>query len=131
MGVLLMYNTVVPGGLNGIGANWDCLANQIFVVAARQQLAMQLGGTCDWRQSYGDVISMGPASGNNKRSLGPKPVMTLVEGHPLVKIVDTNRKSAVHTYTDIVLNATEDALAAERQKAWNAAARHRAVRSIV
>ena len=129
VGVLLQYNTVVPNGLNGIGADWSCLANQLSAVASRQQTAQELGGTCNWRQTYGAIISMGPASGNNKRSVGPKPVMTLVPGHPLaVEHDDIDRKSGVTVYKNLVFNETEDALAAQRQAAWNAAAKHRAVR---
>src|SRR5258707_86121 len=119
-----MYNTVVPGGLDGIGADYSCLSKQLSVVASRQQSAMELGGKCEWRQPYGDVISMGPASGNNKRSVSPKPVMSLVPGHPLVVEVDTNRKSGVTSHPNIVPDEIEDALAAKRQAAWNAAAKH-------
>lgn len=123
-----MYNTVVPGGLDKIGADYSCLSKQLAVVASRQQAEMELGGTCTWRQAYGDVISMGPASGNNKRSVGPKPVMTLVPGHPLAVEKDINRGSEVTFYGEIASNDVEDALAAEKQKEWNAVARHRAVR---
>ncbi|KFY85029.1 hypothetical protein V500_08780 [Pseudogymnoascus sp. VKM F-4518 (FW-2643)] len=129
VGVLLMYNTVVPGGLDKIGADYSCLSKQLAVVAARQQAAMELGGTCTWRQAYGEVISMGPASGNNKRAIGPKPVMNLVPGHPLAVENDINRGGEVTVYGDISSNEAEDALAAQKQAAWNAVARHRAVRS--
>ncbi|KFY07380.1 hypothetical protein V492_07192 [Pseudogymnoascus sp. VKM F-4246] len=128
--VLLMYNTVVPGGLDTIGADYSCLNKQLAVVASRQQAEMELGGTCTWRQAYGDVISMGPASGNNKRAIGPKPVTNLVPGHPLVVEHDINRGGHVTHYGNIVANEVEDALAATKQKAWNAVAKHRAVRSI-
>lgn len=124
-----MYNTVVPGGLDKIGADYSCLSKQLAVVAARQQAAMELGGTCTWRQAYGEVISMGPASGNNKRAIGPKPVMNLVPGHPLAVEKDINRGGEVTVYGNISSNEAEDALAAEKQAAWNAVARHRAVRS--
>lgn len=123
-----MYNTVVPGGLDKIGADYSCLSKQLAVVAARQQAAMELGGTCTWRQTYGEVISMGPASGNNKRAIGPKPVMALVPGHPLAVEKDINRGSEVTVYGNISSNEAEDAVAAEKQKAWNAVAKHRAVR---
>ena len=123
-----MYNTVVPGGLDTIGTDYSCLSKQLAVVAARQQAAMELGGTCTWRQTYGEVISMGPASGNNKRSIGPKPIMNLVPGHPLAIEKDINRGGAVTHYGEIESNKTADALAAQKQKEWNAVAKHRAVR---
>lgn len=126
-----MYNTVVPGGLDKIGADYSCLSKQLAVVAARQQAAMELGGTCTWRQTYGEVISMGPASGNNKRSVGPKPVMNLVPGHPLAVEKDINRGGEVTVYNNIISNEAEDAKAAQKQAAWNAVARHRAVRSTI
>ncbi|KFY43255.1 hypothetical protein V495_04067 [Pseudogymnoascus sp. VKM F-4514 (FW-929)] len=164
VGVLLMYNTVVPGGLDKIGADYSCLSKQLAVVAARQQAAMELGGTCTWRQTYtigtdysclskqlavvaarqqaamelggtctwrqtyGEVISMGPASGNNKRAIGPKPIMNLVPGHPLAIEKDINRGGAVTHYGEVESNKTADALAAQKQKEWNAVAKHRAVR---
>ncbi|KFX98941.1 hypothetical protein O988_04121 [Pseudogymnoascus sp. VKM F-3808] len=128
VGVLLMYNTVVPGGLDTIGTDYSCLSKQLAVVAARQQAAMELGGTCTWRQTYGEVISMGPASGNNKRAIGPKPIMNLVPGHPLAIEKDINRGGAVTHYGEVESNKTADALAAQKQKEWNAVAKHRAVR---
>ncbi|KFY21781.1 hypothetical protein V493_07131 [Pseudogymnoascus sp. VKM F-4281 (FW-2241)] len=128
VGVLLMYNTVVPGGLDNIGADYTCLSKQLAVVAARQQAAMQLGGTCSWRHPYGKVVSMDPESGNNKRAVGPKPVMNLVAGHPLAVEKDINRGGEVTYYGNVSSDEAEDALAVEKQASWNAKARHRAVR---
>ncbi|KFY97590.1 hypothetical protein V500_02006 [Pseudogymnoascus sp. VKM F-4518 (FW-2643)] len=39
--VLLMYDKVVPGGLNTIGANWACLGAQLVAVANRQGVVVQ------------------------------------------------------------------------------------------
>ncbi|OBT83639.1 hypothetical protein VE02_08043 [Pseudogymnoascus sp. 03VT05] len=117
--VLLMYDKVVPGGLNTIGANWACLGAQLVAVANRQGAAMNLGGKCTKRLPYGKVISMGGATARGESAVDI-PVMTLVPGHPLVVEVDTNRGGEVTHFTDLTFNETEDALAAERQAAWNA-----------
>jgi len=49
VGVLALYNIVAAGGLNSIGANWTCLANQKAAVDTLIGSQMAYGGTCTRR----------------------------------------------------------------------------------
>ncbi|KZV88917.1 hypothetical protein EXIGLDRAFT_722096 [Exidia glandulosa HHB12029] len=94
--ILCLYEIVNPGGLDpGIGPQWRCLQNQKDEVDGFQRDAMWPGGSCDRRWRDADIVSMGPATGNRKRSRVwpvvddtlPVPPPGKVEEHDLLHLV--------------------------------------------
>lgn len=68
-----MYEIIHPRGLDAINAPWRCLLNQKGFIESVQRNEMTPGGICQSRLPSSPVISMGPASGNGRLRLGPKP----------------------------------------------------------
>ncbi|KAH7106136.1 hypothetical protein BKA62DRAFT_688974 [Auriculariales sp. MPI-PUGE-AT-0066] len=102
VGVLVLYDIVTPGGLNSIGANWSCLANQKSALESLQKSDMTLGGSCVRRWADDTIVS--PTSSRFIRDL-PK----VESGLP----VPGESKSPVTVFKNLVIRPDADRKNAE------------------
>jgi hypothetical protein len=113
IGVLSLFDIVVPGGIAALGKNWTCLGRQIKVLQGFEKARLTPGGKCDrhWddspsmpiNTSYTTVSNSNqtvhavPASVVNKRVVGADGRM----GRPPTSDAH-NHDLSVHAYDNLV-----------------------------
>ncbi|KAH8595321.1 hypothetical protein B0O99DRAFT_622603 [Bisporella sp. PMI_857] len=118
----LLYEIVSPGGLDPLG-NWRCLENQKNVAGNLMKGYLTPGDRCSHRVPDSPPVSMGPASGNGKRSVGHMRDEHLQLGQrdvvatPVHKGVDEND---VELFGNMVFNETARQNAITMQEQWQA-----------
>ncbi|EJD53722.1 hypothetical protein AURDEDRAFT_110488 [Auricularia subglabra TFB-10046 SS5] len=116
VGVLALYDIVNPGGLNGIGANWQCLARQKSALDGFQRSDMIPGGSCVRRWADSATVPTNSFSRVRRDAVELHATMKTGFGGALPEPAAFEVKP--HEFKNLVFNATEKRNAETRAKQW-------------